>query len=194
MIPTAHLQAALHVMGLRGETTLCAISGNCMAPVLREGDALLIEYGNEAIDAGDVVVFGSPGDLRVHRVVSVGGRAGGDSFVVKGDLCADALPPISRDQILGKVIEAHGSNGHICFESAFWRSVNHLLWLRAYVSVRRLQADSVFWKAANATFLLRARCFPRQDAISLLPIRAMCGFYKLWAGTAPSHLERKTEG
>jgi len=187
MIPSAHLQAALHVLGLRGETALYAISGNCMAPLLREGDSLLIRYGNDDIRVGDVVVFGSPGDLCVHRVVSVGSREGLETFIVKGDLCADVRPPISRDEILGKVIEVHGSNGHIRFESPFWRSVNHLLWLRSHVSVRRLQSDTVLWKATNAIVLLRARFFPGQCSISLLPIRAMCWFKKVWPDTARSH-------
>jgi hypothetical protein len=194
MIPSAHLQAGLHVLGLRGETALYAISGNCMAPILREGDSLLIKYGNENIRVGDVVVFGSPGDLCVHRVVCAGSREDLDTFIVKGDLYTNVGPPISRDEILGKVIEVHGSNGHIRFESAFGRSVNHLLWLRSYVSVRRLQADTVLWKATNVIFLLRARFFPRQCSISLLPIRAMCWFKKVWTDTARSHPGSKGEG
>jgi hypothetical protein len=162
--------------------------------MLREGDAVLVKYGNEDVRVGDVVVFGSPGDLRIHRLVSVGSREGLETFIVKGDLCADARPPISRHDILGKVTEVHGANGRIRFESPFWRSVNHLLWLRSYVSVRRLQSDTVLWKATNAIFLLRARLFPRRYSISLLPIRAICWFKKVWPDTVRSYPGSKREG
>ena len=194
MIPTSHLQAALHVLGASGETTLCPISGNCMAPLLRAGDNVLIRYGNSDIRVGDVVVFGSPGGPSVHRVVRAGSREGTSTFIVKGDMCTDVLPPVSRDQILGKVIEAHGSNGRIRFGSAFWRAVNYLLWLRSYVWEWRLQAGPVTWMALNAVFLLRARLLPRKCSISLLPITAMCGFNKVWTDMTPGRLGTKGEG
>ena len=194
MIPTSHLRAALQILRASGETTLCPISGDCMAPLLRAGDSVLIQYGNRDIRRGDVVVFGSPGDLCIHRVVAAGSKEGTGTFIVKGDMSADVLPPVSRDQILGKVIEARGSNGHIRFQSAFWRAVNYFLWLRSYVWVRRLQTVPVSRTALNALILLRARLLPRQWSISLLPIRAVCGINKAWTGWAPSRLGTKGEG
>ena len=194
MMPSAHLQAAVNVMGLRGETILCPISGNCMAPMLREGDSLRIKFGNEDISAGDIVVFGSPGDLRVQRVVCVGNREGMDTFIVKGDLRGVAHPPIPRACILGKVVEAYGTNGHIRFESAFSGSLNYLFWLRSYVSVRRLESDSVFWKAANAIVLLRARLFPRRYSISLLPMKLMCWFGKERPDVTRGHGNKEAGG
>lgn len=193
MIPAEHLQAMLHVLGRSGETAVSAISGNCMAPLLRDGDSLWIRYGNRDIRRGDVVVFGSPGDLNVHRVVGVSSGGGTDMFIVKGDLGAGQAR-IARDQIVGKVIEAHGSNGHIRFESALWRGINHLLWLRSYVLVRRHQSGSVFWRAANAILRLQARLLPRQWSISLAPIQAMCWLNRMWPGRGNHHPERKSEG
>ena len=194
MIPAAHLQAAVHVLGARGETTLCPISGNCMTPLLRDGDDLLIQYGNSDIRVGDIVVFGSPGDLCVHRVVRVGSGEAVGTFVVKGDLRTNVLTTISRDEILGKVIEAHGSNGQLRLRSAIWRRLNHLLWLRSYVRVWHYQAGPVLWIALNLIFLLRTRLLPRKLSISLLPIRAMCGLNKLWTELTLSRLGTKAEG
>ena len=194
MMPRDHLQAAAHVMGLKGETILCPMSGNCMAPMLREGDSLLVKFGNEDIRPGDIVVVGSPGDLRVQRVVSASGREGTATFILKGDLRGVVHPPIPRDRILGQVIEAHGSNGHVRFESAFWRSLNYLLWLRSYVSVRRLQADTVFWRGTNSILALRARFFPRRYSISLLPMKLMCWFGKLRSDVTRGRQSRKSGG
>ena len=165
-----------------------------MAPMLREGDSVLIRYENEDIRVGDIIVFGSPKDFCIHRVVCVRNNDGMDTFTVKGDLSNDVHPPISRDQILGKVIEVHGLNGHIRFDSTFWRGLNYLLWLRSYISLGRRQTDSVFWKATNAIFLFWTKFFPRQGSISLLLIRVICWLNRVWPDMTRFQPGKRTEG
>jgi len=176
VIPTAHLEAALAMLGLTGETTRCALSGNCMAPTLREGDTLLIRLGSRDIRVGDIVVFGSPGEFRVHRVVRMWREDSVDLVCVAADLGAALQQPLRRDQILGKVIEARGSNGRIRFDALQWRIPNRLLALRSYVSMRRHRADTTVWRVVNAIFLQRHRLFPRHGSISLMPVRLMVWF------------------
>jgi len=165
-----------------------------MAPMLREGDSVLIKYENEDIRVGDIIVFGSPKDFCIHRVVCVRNNDGMDTFTVKGDLSNDVHPPISRDQILGKVIEVHGLNGHIRFDSTFWRGLNYLLWLRSYISLGRRQTDSVFWKATNAIFLFWTKFFPRQGSISLILIIVICWLNRVWPDMTHFQPRKRTEG
>jgi hypothetical protein len=173
MIPDSHLQAALAMFGLTGETTRCTLSGDCMAPTLRAGDTLLIKLGSRDIRVGDIVVFGSCGDLRVHRVVRIWSQGGADVVSVATDLEGELQPALLGDEILGRVIEACGANGRIRFDSFLWRSLNRLLSLRSDVSLRRREAKTVRWRMVNAIFKLRDRVLPRRYSISLLPIRLL---------------------
>jgi hypothetical protein len=178
-------------MGQSGETILCPISGDCMAPLLRDGDELLIELGNTDIRPGDVVVFGQPGELRVQRLVSAASGDGGRSFILKADRSSASRPPVGRDQILGKVVEARGSSGHMRLDRALWTGVNRLVWLRSYISIRCLQADGLAWRAVSGAYRLRARFIPVRSSISLLPVRALCRLNGLRTPKAPDHLEMK---
>jgi hypothetical protein len=193
MIPEAHLQSALSLLGRSGEVIRCPIAGDCMAPLLQEGDVLLIQCGNDDIGAGDVVVYGSPGDWWVHRVAGVSSQ-GGDHFVLQGDQHSYAHVPVPRESILGRVIEVRGANGRMRLTSGLWRGVNRLLWLRSYVSVRRYRPDSPLWKAVAIVYLLRARFLPRGWSISLLPFRVLCGLNRVWVRARGRYVGGKGEG
>ena len=110
MIPETYLNAVFNIWAERGEKTTCSISGNCMSPIIREGDSLVIEHGNQDIRVGDVVVYGSPGKFYAHRIVRIKDKGERKSFLLKGDRGNAFDEPISGDQILGKVIEVRGPN------------------------------------------------------------------------------------
>jgi len=127
MIPDAHFQAALRIWAERGERTCRPITGNCMAPLIREGDVLLIEHGDARFRLGDVLVLGAPDGFRVHRVVQVDRKGVRESLVVKSDQRSSPRIVVPRERVLGRVVEVRGSNGCLRFDSFFWRGFNALV-------------------------------------------------------------------
>lgn len=181
MIPKTYLHAVLDIWSESGEETTCRIAGNCMAPMIREGDSLTIEHGIQDIHVGDVVIFGNPGNICVNRVVHVEFKNGSRSYILKGDRNAGFHQPISRRQILGKVIQVSGSNGHLRLNSTFWKSVNYLLSIGPYISGRHLMADSPFWKAVRYLFVLRSKILPQRFSIQLVLWRGIFLVYRIWS-------------
>jgi signal peptidase I len=181
MIPNTYLRAVLDIWSERGEETACRIAGNCMAPMIREGDFLTIEHGIQHIHVGDVVVFGNPGNIFVNRVVHVEYKNGGESYILKGDQSWAFHQPISRNQILGKVIEVTGSNGHLCLNSNFWKAMNYLLSIRSYISGRHLMADLPSWKAVHYLFVLRSKMLPQWFFIHRVLWNGICLVYRIWS-------------
>lgn len=181
MIPNSYLKAVLDIWSERGEETICEIAGNCMAPMIREGDSLNIQHGIQNIHVGDVIVFGTPGNIVVNRVVHIVHKNGGRFFLVKGDGGSGLHPPLSENQILGKVVEVSGSNGHLRLNSAFWKAMNRLLSIRSYISTRELMADSPFWKAAHYLFVVRSKFLPQWFSIQLLLWRIIYLVYRIWS-------------
>jgi len=151
MIPEAHFQTVLNIWNEQGESSTCSIEGNCMSPMIREGDSLVIKHGSEHIRAGDIVVFASSGRNLVCRVVRMSAGNGTPEYLVKADqeLHAQLLP---RDRIVGKVTEIAGSNGRLCLNSPFWKSINRLLAWRSYFAFRRAKSESVLWRELSTVY------------------------------------------
>lgn len=181
MIPNTYFKAVLDLWSERGEETSCHIAGNCMAPMIREGDSLSIEHGNQDIHVGDVVVFGTPGNIYVNRVVRIEYKNGSELYLLKGDQSFTFPQSLSRDRILGKVIEVSGLNGHFHLNSTFWKTMNYILSIRSYISGRHLIADSPFWKVIHYLFVLRSRIFPQNFSVHLLLWKGIRLIYKFWS-------------
>lgn len=160
MIPETYLKTVFTIWRERGEESVCSITGNCMSPLIREGDSLVIKHGNHDVRVGDVVVYGTPGKFYTHRVVRIRYTEGREFFLLKGDRSPTFDQPVSRDQILGKVIEVRRTDGNLYFNSVFWKYVNYLLSVRSYVSLRRFNVDSPFWRGINLLFVLKSRILP----------------------------------
>lgn len=152
-----------------------------MAPMIREGDSLSIEHGNQDIHVGDVVVFGTPGNIYVNRVVRIEYKNGSELYLLKGDQSFTFPQSLSRDRILGKVIEVSGLNGHFHLNSTFWKTMNYILSIRSYISGRHLIADSPFWKVIHYLFVLRSRIFPQNFSVHLLLWKGIRLIYKFWS-------------
>jgi len=180
MIPETHFQGVLDIWQERCEVSVCPIEGNCMSPVIREGDTLVIKHGPQDIHVGDVVVFGSPGSFLVHRVLKISGGEGNETFILKADRNPTFHQPVSRDEILGRVVEVRGSNGRMCLNSPFWRSLNYMLSIRSYISARRIGAGSVFWRTVNYLFVLWSRIIPDRYSVSRTLWRGVCRVQKTW--------------
>jgi hypothetical protein len=74
-----------------------------MLPAIWPGDTLVIERANrEAVSEGDIVLFGRGQRLFAHRVVTKPGLPG-EEILTRGDAMTAVDPPVSGDELLGKV-------------------------------------------------------------------------------------------
>lgn len=175
----SHLQPVLDIWSEKQEQTICPISGNCMAPLIRGGDLLVIKHGNQDIHTGDVAVYGAPGEFYVHRVINIQNRNGNSYYVFKPDRYGYVKQNISAEKIIGKVIEVQGANGNFNFNSRFWECVNPFLGTVSYASWRSYSRDTLFWKAINIFFLIWYRIKPSRYSVSLNFLRIICHANKI---------------
>jgi hypothetical protein len=79
--------------------------GKSMGPFIRQGDAVTVRpCSPRDLAFGDIVLFAAGGETyRVHRIVGSICADGRTSIITKGDASPDTAPPISPEDILGKV-------------------------------------------------------------------------------------------
>ncbi len=90
---------AMHYRGYR----LSAVQTGSMIPTLHVGDGVVIEpvsYNN--LKPGDVISYRSGNGTVTHRIASISSRGG--SVTTKGDHNPNPDSPISKGQIIGKVV------------------------------------------------------------------------------------------
>jgi hypothetical protein len=72
-----------------------------MLPAILPGDTLVVESASrDSVNRGDIVLFGRDRRLFAHRVVA---RPHSSQILTRGDSMARPDPPVSADEILGKV-------------------------------------------------------------------------------------------
>lgn len=77
-----------------------------MLPTIGDGDILYVRRAEaEEIGVGDVVLFSGAEGMKAHRIVAR--RA--DVFITRGDAGIESDDEITRDQIIGKVVERKSS-------------------------------------------------------------------------------------
>jgi len=168
MISDTLLEAVIDIWSERQERTFCTISGNCMLPMIKEGDSIVIEQGNKEIKIGDIVTFGMLRNPTIHRIIKIEKRDGTTFYLLKPDRYYNIHPFIPEDQILGKVIEIHGSNGCLHLNSFFWRWINYGLAIRSYMSWKCYSSNSPLWKEINSLVTLRSKIFLRKLSIDII--------------------------
>lgn len=103
-----------------------------MLPTIGDGDILYVRRAEAGeIDVGDVVLFNSSDGIKAHRIV--GRRT--DVFVTRGDAGIESDGEITRDQIIGKVVERESSgtgrrgtiSGRRDHARFFWRELRRKL-------------------------------------------------------------------
>jgi signal peptidase I len=79
--------------------------GTSMGPFIRQGDAVTVRpCSPRDLTFGDIVLFAAGREMyRVHRIVRSFRVEGRTSIITRGDACPDTDPPISPEDILGKV-------------------------------------------------------------------------------------------
>jgi len=93
----------LKVFESAGQARL-AVTGTSMLPSIRPGDMLEVHrQGMEAILPGDVVLFLRKGGFAAHRVVEKAGEPERPLLITRGDALRVPDPPVSPDELLGRV-------------------------------------------------------------------------------------------
>ncbi len=87
--------------------------GTSMRPLVGPGGLMLVEFGAQPTEVGEIVVFERYGGIVAHRIVGRRVLEGRDRFIVKGDAEAYFDPPIGRDDVLGVVRGVRRGDGPI---------------------------------------------------------------------------------
>ncbi len=178
MSAEAYLDVVMSIWAERHERTTCPIRGDCMSPLIRQGDLLTIEHGESTLQIGDILIFKKDDDLLAHRLVFVEKSATGNLLFTKGDRSLLLDSPIMAGQIQGKVIEAQGSNGRLRFNSRFWRIINYILALFSHATARDRRAGRLLWRILLVLGKLRSIIPSKQLSLRDISGRVLCSIYR----------------
>jgi signal peptidase len=155
------LEAALGVWGQAGRQHLISISGRSMLPAIHDGDHALVSHGCAGVRPGDVIVFRHDGTLIAHRVLRIEHGDDGPTFVTKGDNATHLDPPLSADEIVGRVLAIERGRRHTSLDTTTWRILGRLIatgtlaWTRLYGWSRGLKQGLLGPQPNRVTATLR---------------------------------------
>jgi signal peptidase I len=98
-----------------------------MLPLLREGDAVLVAYGRDQIQRGNVVLFRQKGKLVAHRVWKITQDDGGPILVTKGDSLFTFDAPLPKERIVGRVVAVERNGRQFRLDSPGWQAAGWLI-------------------------------------------------------------------
>jgi len=80
------------------------VMGWSMLPGVWPGDVLVIDRAtSQQVSKGDIILFRRDRRLFVHRVVGKDGEHAGAAVLTRGDALLEPDPPVSNNDVLGKV-------------------------------------------------------------------------------------------
>jgi signal peptidase I len=160
-LPGHVLEAVLDVWSRTGEQHFIPITGNSMLPLIQDGDHVLVAHGCAGVRQGDVVVFRREGRLIAHRALRIHDSSTGPTFVTKGDNASQFDPPLSTDEIVGRVLAVERGGRYMSLDTAVWRvlgwliAVSTLAWTRLYGWSRALKQNLLGPQPNRLTAFLR---------------------------------------
>jgi signal peptidase I len=174
----AYLEAVMSIWAEKGERTSCPISGNCMAPTIRQGDLLVIEHGESHLRKGDILIYKKDDKLLAHRLVYAENTGSGTLLYTKADRKQCLDPPITQDRIQGKVIEVQGGYGRLRFASRFWIVSNYALAALSHATAVDSRSRAPLRYAVRAVRKLRSRILPARFSLPEAFARVLCATYR----------------
>lgn len=134
-----------------GEARFRAI-GASMMPTIRPGDILTIQSdGAECLNPGQIVLFQRDGSLVAHRILEIAG----EQVRTRGDSVGNADTPITKSEIVGRVVSVTRRGRSVPFHPGFWRGAGSYVLrhsdfcLRAAMFVargmKRSRSEKVSW-------------------------------------------------
>jgi signal peptidase I len=112
-----YLNTAIELLHHSGEDVWMPVKGTSMLPMLRVGDRVKVQRVDGDLQLGDIVVFRQGSELIIHRVL--GFRR--NQWYTRGDNVMHFDPPISTDDILGRVSELERRGKHYNLTTRVWR-------------------------------------------------------------------------
>jgi len=97
-------------LSLNNYVFLAVVEGQSMEPLLQTGDIVIVYKVDEGdLRLGDIVVYKkSDGSLIIHRIIDIYETSSAIVIITKGDNNAFPDPPITADQVIGKVLSING--------------------------------------------------------------------------------------
>lgn len=164
MIPKVHLDTTLEIWFEKQENTKSVFNGNSMAPLICNGDTVIIEHGKNHLHSGDIVVFRVPDKICAHRLIRIHTKGDYPKYLLKGDNCTSFDPLVAEKHIIGKIIEVRGVNGRLRFDTTFWKLTNDLLASLSAVSAKCHNPNSKFWTLINKLPRLSSKIFLKRNS------------------------------
>ena len=92
--------------------TFLEVASGSMEPTLKVHDVVIVKIDNSKIEKGDIVAYQTGDDIITHRVLFIDQ----DKVTLKGDANNTIDEPISKQNIIGKVVLT-------CKELGIWKSI-----------------------------------------------------------------------
>jgi hypothetical protein len=111
----------------QGPTLRMRINGTSMAPLLKNGEAVMIQpIPTESLQIGDMIAFRQDGQIITHRLVATQQNV----LITMGDNVYALDPPISAEKILGKVTACQIADKEKTLFGGHWKIIHPALaWL-----------------------------------------------------------------
>lgn len=117
-----------------GKVFQFTVSTLSMHPLIKPGDKIMVRKGpSETLKCGDIVVFEEYGELCTHRLLCNKISNSKIKFITKGDNSLVIDRPISKEELLGKVVGIKRGSKFIDLESRFWKIVNGMAGTLSYL-------------------------------------------------------------
>jgi hypothetical protein len=127
---------AAEFLRLTGRARL-RLTGTSMLPAARPGDVLSIcMSGASHALPGDIVLFARNGRLVAHRVVERVISQDRPFWITRGDRLRHNDPPVSRDELLGRITAIQRGNRRIVPRLTFWSRLASWLLCRSEFCTR----------------------------------------------------------
>ncbi len=123
----------------QGKSLRFQAHGSSMAPLLRDGDILLVKPADpSAIRIGDIILCSmSSSCVVVHRVIQKRSTSKGISFLIQGDQKQESDGWVQEEKIFGQVVEINRSNQSLEMRNPVMRFLGILAVLRSRFGIGR---------------------------------------------------------
>lgn len=121
------LEAVLNVWGQKEEQHFIPITGCSMLPLIRSGDIVLVAHGCTDVRRGDIVVFRYKSKLIAHRVLRIYEDNVGPIFITKGDNVLHFDPPLSKKEIVGRVLAIKRGGRYMSLDTSISRVLGYFI-------------------------------------------------------------------
>lgn len=125
-IPETVLEGMWQLWHQSGRPLSMQMVSNSMYPLIREGDHLVIEPQPRQFYLGDVVIYRRHQQLIAHRLIAIRQSEQAKWFILKGDNAIGIDPPLSRKQLMGRVVRVERALGKADYTTRRWRILNRL--------------------------------------------------------------------